>query len=163
MQRSGKPSAPFAGLPWVAGRNLGCLDTDCNLCKENPHRRCDGNFSNKYLAGDVLKAKCGAAIRIELLNRATAESVPMIDGMEDIRLEVPLCLLMWLRPSSGHDGQGSSVDDVELLSLEQSRGQHCHHAAPVDYCPASANIGGLCPWPSIAASHRGCLIGSQAT
>ena len=67
---------------------------------QNPHRRCEGNFAGKYLAGDVLKAKCGASIRVEVLDRSTAESVTNSEALEDIRLEVrqlvptkvPICL-----------------------------------------------------------------------
>ena len=54
---------------------------------QNPNRRCSGNFSTKYLSGDVLKAKCGASIRVEVVDRATLEPVKG-EAIEDIYLEV---------------------------------------------------------------------------
>lgn len=45
---------------------LGCRDSECTLCQFNPLRLCDRNFSKKYLVGDILKAKCGASIKVEL-------------------------------------------------------------------------------------------------
>ena len=45
------------------GRNLGCANTACNLCKLSQRRRCQTNFSSKYLAPcDVVEAKCGAQV-----------------------------------------------------------------------------------------------------
>lgn len=44
------------------------------------------NFSKKYLVGDKLLAKCGAAIRIEVLDRATGK---LYDGeLTGVHLEV---------------------------------------------------------------------------
>ena len=54
---------------------------------ENPNRRCTGNFSDKYLAGDVLKATCGAPIRVELMHRSTGDT-PSNQDYKDIVLEV---------------------------------------------------------------------------
>ena len=54
---------------------------------ENPNRRCTGNFADKYLAGDVLKATCGAPIRVELMHRSTGDTPPNQD-YKDIILEV---------------------------------------------------------------------------
>lgn len=56
-------------------RSLGCLEPKCPLCTQNPNRRCSSSFSNKYLSGDVLKAKCGASIRVQVIDRATLEPV----------------------------------------------------------------------------------------
>ena len=69
-------------------RSLGCLEPGCQLCAQNPHRRCEGNFANKYLAGDVLKAKCGASIRLEVIDRRTGDPLKAGD-LEGIQLEVP--------------------------------------------------------------------------
>ena len=85
------PGWPADAVMLLVCRSLGCLDTECSLCAQNPHRRCEGNFAGKYLAGDVLKAKCGASIRVEVLDRTTAESVSAADGLDDIRLEVSCC------------------------------------------------------------------------
>ena len=63
------------------------MEPGCPLCVQNPNRRCSGNFSTKYLSGDVLKAKCGASIRVEVVDRATLEPVKG-EAIEDIYLEV---------------------------------------------------------------------------
>lgn len=68
-------------------RNMGCLDEDCNLCAENPKRRCDCNFAPKYLAGDILKAKCGASIRVEVIDCLTKKPVTG-QHVADVMLEV---------------------------------------------------------------------------
>lgn len=47
---------------------LGCRDLECPICQFNPVRLCERNFGKKYLVGDVLKAKCGASIRAEVLD-----------------------------------------------------------------------------------------------
>jgi hypothetical protein len=56
------------------------------LCEHNPHRRCSVNFSPKYLVNDVLKAKCEAPIRVELIDRATGH--PIGEDLTDVVLEV---------------------------------------------------------------------------
>ena len=84
------------------------------------------------MAGDVLKAKCGACIRIELVNRATAESVSMQEGMDDIRLEVCLfrpCLLDGLAAGPGVREprrlrlQMCILDGKEYAALQDGRNQ----------------------------------------
>eukprot|EP00798_Chlamydomonas_sp_ICE-L_P011523 gene11523-34235_t len=65
---------------------LGCLDPQCALCQHNPNRRCLVNFDRKYLVNDVLKAKCGATIRVELIDRQTGVQVD--DDMLELRLEM---------------------------------------------------------------------------
>ncbi len=82
----------FFRSPHVKGvslhsRSLGCLDLDCNLCKQTPHRRCTSTFAGKYLSGDVLKAKCGARIRLEVIDRRTGDSVPA-HVLRDTQVEV---------------------------------------------------------------------------
>ena len=71
----------------VQCRHLGCNDTTCALCAQNPQRRCQGNFASKYLAGDVLKAKCGASIRVEIIDDLSGEAAPK-EQVKDIFLEV---------------------------------------------------------------------------
>lgn len=68
---------------------MGCLDPRCDLCRQAPHRRCISNFAPKYLSGDNLKAKCGAPIRIEVIDQYTGETVPA-DKLNDLHLEVGL-------------------------------------------------------------------------
>ena len=68
-----------------AGRSLGCLDPQCVLCEHNPHRRCNVNFAPKYLVNDLLKAKCDAPIRVEIIDRATG--VPLGEDIADLQVE----------------------------------------------------------------------------
>ncbi len=72
----------------VPHRSLGCLDPQCVLCEHNPHRRCNVNFAPKYLVNDVLKAKCDAPIRVEIIDRQTG--VPLGEDIADVHLEVIL-------------------------------------------------------------------------
>ena len=69
-------------------RSLGCLDPQCVLCEHNPHRRCNVNFAPKYLVNDILKAKCEAPIRVEIIDRATG--VPLGEDIPDVQLEVSI-------------------------------------------------------------------------
>lgn len=69
--------------------SLGCLDPQCVLCEHNPHRRCNVNFAPKYLVNDILKAKCEAPIRVEIIDRATG--VPVGEEIPDVQLE--MCIL----------------------------------------------------------------------
>ena len=83
-------------------RSLGCLDPQCVLCEHNPHRRCNVNFAPKYLVNDVLKAKCDAPIRVEIIDRQTG--VPLGEDIADVHLEV-----------------GAYFVSDMLLALEQAR------------------------------------------
>ena len=58
------------------------------LCEHNPHRRCNVNFAPKYLVNDILKAKCEAPIRVEIIDRATG--VPVGEEIPDVQLEASL-------------------------------------------------------------------------
>lgn len=64
------------------------MDPTCSLCRQTLHRRCVGTFAPKYLSGDQLKAKCGAPIRVEVLDRSTGLPVSG-DQLADIHIEVP--------------------------------------------------------------------------
>lgn len=66
--------------------SLGCLDCQCVLCEHNPHRRCSVNFANKYLVNDVLKAKCDAPIRVEVIDRRTGQ--PVAEDIPELAIEV---------------------------------------------------------------------------
>ncbi|CAL5229988.1 g13422 [Coccomyxa viridis] len=68
--------------------SLGCLDPQCVLCEHNPHRRCNVNFAPKYLVNDVLKAKCDAPIRVEIIDRQTG--VPLGEDIADVHLEMSI-------------------------------------------------------------------------
>lgn len=69
--------------------SLGCLDPQCPLCEHNPHRRCNVNFAPKYLVNDLLKAKCDATIRVEIIDRLTG--LPLNEDIPDVHLE--MCIL----------------------------------------------------------------------
>ncbi|KAI8470506.1 MAG: hypothetical protein J3K34DRAFT_521291 [Monoraphidium minutum] len=66
---------------------LGCRDSECPLCTYNPHRVCERNFQKKYLVGDPLRAKCGASLRVELLDAA---GNPVTEGYPDLTFELTL-------------------------------------------------------------------------
>ncbi len=76
----------FMTTPSPHSRSLGCLDPQCVLCEHNPHRRCNVNFAPKYLVSDVLKAKCDAQIRVEIIDRLTG--APITEDLPDVHLEV---------------------------------------------------------------------------
>lgn len=63
---------PCASPP---ARYLGCANTDCPLCKHNPHKTCpaDDNFDEAYADNQVLRARCDADVHVELFNAATGE------------------------------------------------------------------------------------------
>lgn len=68
-------------------RNLGCANTQCNLCKLCQRRRCPTNFAAKYLAPcDVVEAKCGAQIYVVVTDATTGQLVQQ--GLEDLALLV---------------------------------------------------------------------------
>lgn len=52
----------------------GCVDEGCSLCRNNPKRRCLSNFCQRYFVNDTLQAKCGAPIKLELVD-VRSESV----------------------------------------------------------------------------------------
>lgn len=68
-------------------RSQGCLEGGCELCAQNPSRRCSDNFSAKYLSGDSLLARCGASIRVEVIDRVTGDAV-QDDSLASVQLEV---------------------------------------------------------------------------
>lgn len=46
------------------------------LCRANPSRICTRNLRPKYLIDDHLKAKCGAAVRVELVDDRDERVLP---------------------------------------------------------------------------------------
>ena len=62
----------------------------CKLCKHNPSRRCAVNFDKKYLVNDILKAKCQAVIRVEIVERATNQPVEDASLRDDIILQMAI-------------------------------------------------------------------------
>lgn len=63
------------------------MDQGCGMCKNTAHRRCTGEFAQKYLSGDAIKAKCGAPIFVEVIDRTTGEAASP-DALGGLRLEV---------------------------------------------------------------------------
>ncbi|KAK9841626.1 hypothetical protein WJX74_008974 [Apatococcus lobatus] len=100
--------------------SLGCLDPRCDLCRQAPHRRCISNFAPKYLSGDNLKAKCGAPIRIEVIDQYTGETVPA-EKLNDLHLEV--CILEGKSYSELTAGAETDkeLDDCTLLTNSQGK------------------------------------------
>ncbi len=69
---------------------MGCLNQDCQLCKNNPHKTCQAgvDFDEAYADNQVLKARCDAEVYIELINQLTGE-VFSAPGVEvQVRAEV---------------------------------------------------------------------------
>jgi hypothetical protein len=62
----------------------------CKLCKHNPSRRCAVNFDKKYLVNDVLKAKCQAVIRVEIVERTTNQPIESSELREDMTLQMAI-------------------------------------------------------------------------
>ncbi len=77
----------------------GCLDPQCMLCQHNPQRRCLINFDRKYLVHDILKAKCGATIRVELVDKQTNTLITDdVHGLKiEVRVDVCMCLCVHAR------------------------------------------------------------------
>eukprot|EP00891_Asterochloris_glomerata_P008152 jgi/Astpho2/8152/Aster-03085 len=115
--------------------SLGCLDPQCVLCEHNPHRRCNVNFAPKYLVNDILKAKCDAPIRVEIIDRATG--IPLGEDIKDVQLE--MCIL---------DG---NAYDVKCLEAGLERDED------LDACSLLLNNKQTSPllMPGPSASHNG--------
>eukprot|EP00882_Tetradesmus_deserticola_P025720 GHRQ01028278.1.p1 GENE.GHRQ01028278.1~~GHRQ01028278.1.p1 ORF type:complete len:312 (+),score=125.81 GHRQ01028278.1:211-1146(+) len=65
---------------------LGCNEPQCVLCQHNSQRRCAVNFCKKYLVNDRMVARCGAGIRVEVVDRANGK---VFDGeLPDVFLEL---------------------------------------------------------------------------
>lgn len=56
-------------------KNIGCANSECLLCINNQNRRCpDGsNFNLKYIKNDLLRARCDASVRLELVDKFTGK------------------------------------------------------------------------------------------
>jgi hypothetical protein len=71
-------------------RALGCLVPSCKLCKHNPSRRCAVNFDKKYLVNDILKAKCQAVIRVEVVERASNQPIESSELRDEMILQMAI-------------------------------------------------------------------------
>lgn len=68
---------------------LGCTEPNCFLCEANPRRRCTSVFDKKYFKGDILKAKCGAPIRVQLQDME-GKRVTFDSGVMDVIVEMSI-------------------------------------------------------------------------
>jgi len=78
-------------------RNLGCNLQGCKLCQNNPNRRCQTHFREKYVdnANRVFSARCSAPIMVRLTDFMTGEEYveTAMDGpgkLEGAKLQVCL-------------------------------------------------------------------------
>eukprot|EP00967_Tisochrysis_lutea_P119593 scaffold195383_cov26-Tisochrysis_lutea.AAC.1 len=64
-------------------RFIGCMSKECNLCKNNPNKRCPegDNLDECYADCQVLRSKCEAEVFVELVNTQTERPVAL-PGME---------------------------------------------------------------------------------
>ncbi|KIY97035.1 hypothetical protein MNEG_10926 [Monoraphidium neglectum] len=64
----------------------GCAEPQCVLCQHSTARRCGSAFDSKYLVGDTLAARCGAGVRVELVDPATGAGFE--GDLPEVSLEV---------------------------------------------------------------------------
>ena len=64
-------------------RFLGCMNKECQLCANNPNKRCrpNDNFDECYADNQVLKSKCDADVFVQLLSETTGRPADM-SGLE---------------------------------------------------------------------------------
>jgi len=111
-------------------RNLGCNLQGCKLCQNNPNRRCQTHFREKYVdnANRVFSARCSAPIMVRLTDFMTGEEYveTAMDGpgkLEGAKLQ--LCLLEGLAYEQKEKDRGGLENMVEedfedLLMLDNS-------------------------------------------
>eukprot|EP00775_Hariotina_reticulata_P010151 gene10151-10309_t len=109
---------------------LGCRDATCSLCQFNPGRACERNFHKKYLVGDVLKARCGAAIRVELVDtrgRRIADSAfsnceyEAADGSEFLQIMELRAVLVDGAAFKDRGGESRQLTDEEFRACAKPR------------------------------------------
>jgi hypothetical protein len=77
-----------AAVEWLVcpvRRSSGCGDGTCSLCQYNPSRICKRNLKSKYLIDDHLRAKCGAGLRVEVVDE---NGQCVVQPPADMHLEV---------------------------------------------------------------------------
>jgi len=99
-------------------QSQGCLEHGCELCAQNPSRRCADNFSGKYLSGDALSARCGAPIRLEVIDRMTGEAIND-DALANIQVE--LCVLDGRMYDDTAGNGAAALDQACLLQNNSGR------------------------------------------
>ncbi|WIA44482.1 hypothetical protein OEZ86_007226 [Tetradesmus obliquus] len=71
MQSAG--SSASRGLRLALGHNClssGCGASSCSLCEHNQSRRCRSHLKAKYVSRDFLRANCGAALAVGLVDES---------------------------------------------------------------------------------------------
>jgi len=74
------------GLP---RRALGCAEANCDLCESNPKRGCTSHFDRKYFKGDIIRAKCGGSLFIEIVDHK-GESISPTEIDSDGTIELTI-------------------------------------------------------------------------
>lgn len=103
-------------------RALGCTELKCDLCEANPRRRCQTNFDKKYFKGDILKAKCGGSIYIQIVDAETEEIIDTRDL--DVVLEMSILdgnRYDQLFPDGVQHGGAKKLDLCTLLTGTENR------------------------------------------
>lgn len=118
-------------------RAFGCLDPQCELCQHSSARRCTSNFDRKYLVSDALKAKCGAAIRVELIDTKTGQSPAACP--QQIRLDmVVIDGTQYDKYVEANPNQASSAaqiaSDLEALAILRNNKVRSPRRAPARHC-----------------------------
>ena len=71
-------------------RALGCTQSTCDLCESNPRRGCKTDFDKKYFKGDIIKAKCGGEIFLELIDPESGQVVLADDPVSNATIELSI-------------------------------------------------------------------------
>ncbi|CAD7701631.1 unnamed protein product [Ostreobium quekettii] len=67
-----------------------CAEEKCNLCENNPKRRCGNQcFKKKYFMQEIIVARCGAPMRVRLVDMQTNETARLDTKVEACILNGP--------------------------------------------------------------------------
>ncbi|KAL4437149.1 hypothetical protein ABPG75_004288 [Micractinium tetrahymenae] len=149
-------------------RHLCFTSAQCMLCAQSQARRCAAPFASKYLVGDPLRAPCGAAGRVELVDRATGK--PVTDHQP---LLLQACIVDAQAHAelarSGPSGAPADADleRIALISNQQGQPLLVAKGAPADaggrlLIPLSAGSAVL-PDLSVTGSSEALLSGKKAS
>ena len=74
----------------VCFRYIGCRSALCDLCRCNPKKKCLRQLDSKYIAGEVMKAACGAELQLSLTTTGAAEADTVDKLLPDLFVKVSL-------------------------------------------------------------------------
>lgn len=104
-----------------ACKNLGCNLEECQLCRNNPSKVCDEAdvFDHQYWVrddgkgGQVVKAKCGSDVSLQLVDKATGQAV----FVPDVRVKLYVVSGQQLTPANVLEPPGAlyAADDGHAL------------------------------------------------